>query len=100
MLEVSPLDAAESFDPYPPDCRMAFAFSSLPCPPSRQPSLRLAFLPRGGVAGLPRSTRTTTNDLAPACAPAALMSVCLLATNKQPGCIDRKSTRLNSSHRC
>ena len=56
------------------------------------PAIPSAFLavglpPKRGVAGLPRSTRTTTNDLAPACAPAALMSVCLLATNKQPGCI-------------
>jgi hypothetical protein len=69
---------------YPLHYRTAFAFSSLLYPLPRQLALRHSLPPRGRSIGLTLFRLYDTNDVVPACTPAASVSVCSKCRWKQP----------------
>ena len=69
---------------YPLHYRTAFAFSSLLYPLPRQLALRHSLPPRGRSIGLTLFRLNDTNDVVPACTPAASVSVCSKCRWKQP----------------
>src|SRR5580704_15542364 len=87
MLEVSPL-ARRSRDrnSYPPDYRVAFAFSSVPLPAIPTTHLAACLPPMRRNVGFTMFRLNHEDDLAPASTPAVVLSVRLLTENKSPDC--------------
>jgi hypothetical protein len=84
LLEVCLLSQRSDLRPYPLHYKAAFAFSSLLYPLPLQPALRPGLPPRGRGIGLTLFRLNDTNDVVPACTPAAFLSVCSKCRWKQP----------------
>ena len=93
-VEVCTLSCRD-IDPYPPHHRMAFAFSTVPSPHPRRPTLRLPALFREGFGLTTFPIDNLSDDLGSACPPAVLSSVCTEDKAVHPACSPFWSKRIS-----